>query len=197
MTSTEICNKALAHLGDARISDFHEVSVAAEKCRTHYDHERDSLLRLHRWNFARARTLLTRLVQKPAFGWAFQYAMPADCLRVLEFNGVESGLDHDDHFELEGGRLLTDAGEGWLVYTKRVTDASLYDVLFCDALAYKLAAALCKEITNSNSEKGALLQMFERSLRDAGWTDAVETRSRVVPPTRGSRTLAARAGTVF
>lgn len=71
MTSTEICNKALAHLGDARISDFHEVSVAAEKCRTHYDHERDSLLRLHRWNFARARTLLTRLVQKPAFGWAF------------------------------------------------------------------------------------------------------------------------------
>lgn len=197
MTATEICNKALAHLGDHRISDFHEVSVAAEKCRTHYDHERDSLLRMHRWNFARARTLLTRLVQAPEFGWAYQYAMPADCLRVLEFNGVEAGLGCDDAFELEGGRLLTDAPEGWLVYCKRVTDTTLYDVLFSDALSYKLAAALCKEITNSTSEKGALLQMFERSLREAGWNDAVENRPRVIPPTRGSRTLAARRGAVY
>lgn len=193
MTSTEICNKALAHLGDARISDFHEISVAAEKCRTHYDQERDELLRMHRWNFAQQRATLSQLAEGPAFGWAYQYALPADCLRVLELNGVEASMC-DSSYKIEGRNLVTDAEEAKIVYVKRVTDTTLYDVLFVGALAYKLAAALCKEITNSTSEKGALLQMFGQAMREAGWTDAVENRPRVIPATRGSATLAARRG---
>lgn len=193
MTTTQICNAALANLGEAPIASFDEVSVLAEKCRVHYELERDTLLRMHRWNFARARVELTALSSDPDFGWGFQYELPSDCLRVLELNGREA-LASDDDFVIEGRKILTDADQAQIVYTKRETDVNLYDVLFIEALSYKLAVALCEEVTNSTSKKGALLQMFKDKMSEAGWTDAVETRPRIIPPTRGSAILAARRG---
>lgn len=195
MDVTKLCNKALAHLGEAKIADFHENSVVAGKCRLHYEMERDALLRMHRWNFARDRAVLTAMSTAPIFGWAYQYQLPVDCLRVLELNGREV-LANDDSYEIEGRKLLTDAATASIVYTKRVTDPSEYDVLFCEAFTYKLAAALCKEIENSTSEKGAMLQMFKQAMAEAGWTDAVESRPRVISPKRNSRTLAARRGRI-
>lgn len=196
MNSTIICNKALAHLGEARISDFHERSVLAEKCRTHYELERDALLRMHRWNFARRRAVLSKLSAAPAFGWTCQFQLPSDCLRVLEFNGREIGDASDPAFEIEGRAILTNENEASIVYIIRDTNPDNYDILFCDALAYKLAAALCKEVTNSTTEKGALLQMFQATMKEAGWVDAVESRPRVIPPARNSPTLAARVGAI-
>jgi hypothetical protein len=195
MDITKLCNKALAHLGEAKISDFHENSVVAGKCRLHYEMERDALLRMHRWNFARARAVLTALATAPVFGWAYQFQLPVDCLRLLELNGREVG-GNDDEYEIEGRKLLTDAETASIVYTKRVEDPNEYDVLFCEAFTYKLAAALCKEIENSTSEKGAMLQMFQRVMAEAGWVDAVETRPRVISPKRNSRMLAARRGPI-
>jgi hypothetical protein len=195
MNATILCNRALAHLGEERITDFHETSVIAEKCRTHYDFELKTLLRMHRWNFARARANLSELADAPLFGWDHQYQLPNDCLRVLELNGVEV-QSTDDAFEIEGRKLLTDADSASILYTRLVEDPTEFDVLFCDAFSYTLAVALCKEITNSTSEKDALMQFFKDAMKEAGWTDAVETRPRVIPPARNSPTLAARRGAV-
>ena len=192
-TTTYICNKALAHLGESRITDFHEVSVNAEKCRDHYELELKSLLRMHRWNFARDRANLAALAEAPAFGWARSFQLPSDCLRVLELNGVEA-KGANDPFEIEGRKLLTDADKAAIIFTRYITDASEYDPLFVEALSYKLAVALCKVVTNSAGERSALMQFFKDAMAEAGWVDAVESRPKIIPPSSGSPTLSARLG---
>jgi hypothetical protein len=188
MTVTDICNKALSHLGESRIVDIAERTVAAEKCRDVYDLERDALLRVHRWNFARDRATLSALSAAPAFGWAFQYTLPADCLRVLELNDSTD----DTAYSIEGRNLLTNATTAKIVFTRRILDPNQYDVLFVQALALKMAAALAKTIINSTEEKGALLQEFSRVMSEAGWVDAVESKPKVIDPLKGSRSLKAR-----
>ena len=193
MTKTGICNKALAHLSEAAIADFDENTVLAEKCRVHYDIERDALLRMHRWNFAKTRVELVAEEPEPEFGWDYRYDLPEDCLRVLSVNGVEADLNETD-YEIEGRALLSDDYGLSIVYIKREEDPELYDPLFVMALAAKLGAAMCLELTGSQQKKESILQEFAIMMREAGWVDAVEDKCRVIPATSGSRTIAARLG---
>src|SRR5688572_8267905 len=115
-SDTEICNIALGHLGEAPITSLNEDSKAAWACNLHYALTRDELLRGHRWNFAKDRVQLSELAEGPAFGWARQFQLPADCLRVLEFNDQEIGDWISEEYEIEGRRLLTDAAVARIVY---------------------------------------------------------------------------------
>jgi hypothetical protein len=78
-----ICNLALGKLGAGSIIALDEESTEARVCRLHYSQTRDEVLRLHRWNFAIRPETLVQSVEAPAFGWAFQYELPTDRLRVL------------------------------------------------------------------------------------------------------------------
>lgn len=161
-SETQICNLALGHLGEAPITSLDENTKAGRACRLHYELTRDDVLRSHRWNFAKDRAILSELSGAPAFEWARQFQLPADCLRVLEFNGSEAGDVISDEFEIEGRRLLTDAAGARLVYIKQVTDVSLFDALFVQALALKLAIVLSEQIRGTTSKTQELTQAYER-----------------------------------
>lgn len=60
MTQLELCNVALAHLGEARITALADDTAAARACSLHYGPTRDEVLRSHRWNFAITRAILTQ-----------------------------------------------------------------------------------------------------------------------------------------
>lgn len=194
LTETDIANRALSLLGEAAIPSIEGNSPAARTIRLHFAATRDSLLRSHRWNFARKRAALSRLSEAPAFGYAYAYQLPDDCLRVLSLNEGDSS-DLGDDFELEGDQLLTDAEAAKIVYVRRVTDATKFDALFVEAFVLKLAIACCLEITQSTTKKGDLLGELQRlSLPEAVETDANETRPKVIPPGAGSPTLMRRGG---
>lgn len=161
-SDTEICNLALAHLGEARITSREENSAAGRACDLHYLAVRDEVLRAHRWNFAQARVKLSALTAPPAFGWSYQYELPPDCLRVLEVNGSEYGDALSDEYIVEGRRLLTDAAELRLVYIKQVEHVNVFDALFVDALALKLAIKLSETLRGTTQRTGELLQAYER-----------------------------------
>lgn len=189
-----IWNQALSLLGERPIAALDSAGPASRILELHWETVRDSLLRGHRWNFARKRASLTASETAPAFGWGYSYPLPSDCLRVLELNGIQAAMTDAD-FELEGANLLTNADEAKIVYVYRVTDPTLYDSLFTEALAIKLAIACCLEITQSNSKKAELLKELEGlSLPEAVVVDAQESRSPIIPPGSGSATLAARGG---
>jgi len=87
----EICNLALAHLGDdASIAsiDPPEGSAQAEHCARFYPIARDSLLQMHNWNFASRRALLAS-VTMPYSMWKYAYAVPGDMMVAV------SVLPHD------------------------------------------------------------------------------------------------------
>ena len=95
-TEVSICSNALRKLGDDPITSLTEDTERARLCNAFYESSRDSLLRSHPWNFAITRATLAKLSSTPAYGFAYQYALPTDpyCLRVLEMEYQDLSLIH-------------------------------------------------------------------------------------------------------
>jgi hypothetical protein len=234
MTQLELCNVALAHLGEARISGLTDNAATARACAMHYEPVLKEVLRSHRWNFAVRRVAVEprrmeildvdaagglirvrstaphgltsglcvevknvqgvvsavgRFVVNvfdadefdlvgtsfagsyigggsfavvPAFGWAYQFELPGDCLRVLEVNGSEAGDWISDEWIVEGRWLLTNSSSLRLVYIRDLGDEALTDPLFVQAFGLKLAVSLTEVIRGSSGKTGELLQVYDR-----------------------------------
>ncbi len=149
-TETNICNRALGRLGQERILSLDDTGAGARACQLHFEGTRDEVLRSHRWNFATKRTALSRLAEAPAFGWLYQYTLPADFIRALEVNGTEDGKGRP--WVVEGGNLMTNEGAVNLVYICRETNVQKWDALFQEALTLKLAMKLATVLRGSSSQ---------------------------------------------
>lgn len=158
----EICNLALGHLGEARITSLDEDSVSSRACVLYYETTRDELLRSHRWNFAQDRQTLSRDATAPVFGWSYKFPLPANSLRVLEVNGSEVGDWVTDEFIIEGRAILTNAETVNLVFIYQNLNVSEYDALFVQVLAVKLAIALTEKIRGTTGKTEQLTTLYER-----------------------------------
>jgi hypothetical protein len=127
---------------------------------TLFDASRDALLRECPWNFARRRVQLAATGTAPAFGsYSDTYDLPADCLYV----------QHTDDFEaytIENNQILANPSDNLtngvlnLAYIARVTDMTRADTLFVEALSYRLAMEACENITQSNTKKDYLTNLY-------------------------------------
>lgn len=88
----------------------------------------------------------------PAYGFAYLYALPADCLRVLEI----AEDNPDVQWRVEGAFILADSTDLTIRYVFDVTDYATMDVLFYQTLAHWLAYNLCDHITASDGKKNEL-----------------------------------------
>ena len=126
MTKTLLANIALGKLGASRITSLDERSPVAEKLREMWDVTRDSILRRREWNFALKRATLSALATAPAFGYTYQYQLPTDYIRAVEFNAQAAGTSQA-LFEIEGDKLLTNDATAELRYVYRNEDVSSWD----------------------------------------------------------------------
>jgi hypothetical protein len=177
---TDICNLALSRVGAGFIDSLDEPSAPAELCRLLYPIARDATLRDHDWNFARKRLAMATLDQT-SDQWDYVYLLPADCLAVREiynpskgFKGdripYELGLDEND----SRVTVLTDEYQAILIYTKKVTNASLFDSKMTDALAWRLASDLAQPLRGDIQLGQSFLQQYARQIGDAKATNANE-----------------------
>lgn len=169
MTSlVEICNRALDKLGSASIVSLQDDTKSARACARMFDAVRDAELRDHQWNFAIARTELPALAEAPVFGFARQFQLPGDCLKVVS-------IEPRGDWKIEGRRLLTDLPAPLrVIYVKQSLDPSTFDALFVEALAARLASELCESLTQSNTKKRMALEDYSQAIRRARRVDAVE-----------------------
>lgn len=191
----DLCNLALAHLGEAPIAALDDDTAAGRACATCYEVTRDEVLRSHRWNFATKRVLAVKLATAPAFGWSAAFALPADCLRVLEVNDSESGASAA--WIIEGRSLLLNAGECRLLYIASVQDVTLFDSVFATALALRLGAVLAEIIRGATGKTADLMAQYERVTAPlARRVDANEARRRKGLLPQNSLAIKARFGPV-
>lgn len=103
--------------------------------------------------------------------WDYQYALPADCLRVLDLTD-ETGED----WQIEaGGVLVTDAGAPLGIrYIKRTTAYALFEPLLVNALAARLAGEVAADITGSPAKKQAMMSEYLAFVAEAQGSDAKE-----------------------
>jgi hypothetical protein len=187
-TAVDICNLALAHLGDrATVSsiDPPEGSAQAEHCARFYPMARDLLLTKHLWGFTTVRSLLAQLTNNSE-QWAYTYAVPNDLMSIIAVIESDATSDYSvaipvaytpqnvigfgatvytpQPFALErdaGVQVIRTNVENALCrYTTRIVDPAQFDAMFTEALSYLLASYLAGPIL-----KGSVGTSVGRTMR--------------------------------
>jgi len=172
-----IANRALTKLGAARIIALDDDSQASNTIDSMFDIVRDAELRANLWHFSKARAQLPALSERPPFGFTYQYQLPSDYLRLIQINDVrlQPNPTVDGWYSIEGGRILISQPAPLRVrYVRRVEDPTLFDALFVEAFACRLAAESAETLTQSNTKKQAAWQEYKEALAAARRANAIE-----------------------
>lgn len=164
----EICNMALAEVGDVFIESLSENSKEARRCTVAYPPARRGLLRAFDWNFARARAELAPLAEAPDFGFEAVFQLPSSCLRLLQ---VVSEVE----WRIEGRTVLASGDSLQILYTTDVTDPNQFDALFSRALALRIASDVAFSLAASKDLVKNLETLFQMAITQAQRIGAVES----------------------
>jgi len=180
-----ICNQALRLLNLAPISSLDENSVEARDCALYLDQVRQRLLRDGLWRFAVALRSLTPIAvpEFAASDYNYAYLYPPKALHIRRVYNSEPQwpevLDqsvntrYSETFQV----ILSGDGAFRLIATHRsvniaeyvfdVTDSSLFDPAFKEALVYALAIKLSQSTKRDLSALSALQQQLDVVLAKA------------------------------
>lgn len=174
----DICNLALAHIGQGSINSLDESSSQAEQCNLFYPYTRDSLLRQFPWNFATKSILLAQVVSDIQ-EWPYIYSYPPECLHIRRiYSGGTSNQEIQNEYEvLTSGTdkyICCEIENAYAKCTINISDPMLYDPLFIDVLAFKLSLDLIMPLTNSSTRTQEIVQKYQTALSLAMLHGAVE-----------------------
>lgn len=170
----DVVNAALIEAGQTRrIADIYEGGLAAVALQI-YGQTRDELLRSRDWPFNRRTAALALLKGPPppggynpnqpwtsAFpprGWLYEYAFPADCLKLgglfpapglmfeLDPHPALFRIDNDNAFVPAQKVVLANLPSALAVYRAQVTDPATWEAGFAETLVKALAAKLAKAL---------------------------------------------------
>ena len=192
-----ICNQALIKVGAARITALTDDTKQARLLNSIYETKRDAELSANPWTFATKRAQIPASAVAPAFGWAYAYPLPSDFLTLVEVGENYSFYDSDAGalFSIEidsngSPAILTDQTSPLDVrYIYRVTNTGLFPALFVEALACRLAAEACEELTQSSSKREAAWAERKQAIREARRVNAIQQPPRKLPPGSWERAL--------
>lgn len=181
-SEVHIANLALTKLGAKRLLLLSDENNEARTISALFNDVRDAELRRHNWSFAIRRAQLMALVEKPAFEYAHQFPLPDDFLKLVSVGDHVIVRGQHKPWVLEGKRLLTNLQAPLRIrYVRREKDTSLFDPLFIEAFACKLAMEACEALTQSQSKWQQVAQQYERAIQQAKKMDAIERLPDVLP----------------
>jgi len=159
MDKTGIANLALGNLGEASIQSLSDNNARARACSSRIDDVIVTILRMHVWNSALERKLLTN-IGEPIFGWNYIYQLPADYIKVVEVEPVSK-------YMVEKKNILSNEKTLYLLYVATPTDINNLDPLLVEAIAMKLAWEIAETLTSKAGLKQEMMQKYIISLQEA------------------------------
>lgn len=175
LSDTEICNLALGKLGPGGgflVDLASDDTVQGEALRRVYVGIRDEVLEAHPWTFAQARAALSADVLAPTWGYAYQYTLPAEFLKILAIEGLTNVETSSAAYVIEGVKLLSDYVAPLNIrYLARVTNTGLFSPTFVAALSARLADEVCETITKSTTRRQNLQTEYLLKLKLARRSD--------------------------
>lgn len=149
-TALDICNMALAKLGEPPIAALTPYGSPAQRlCYMHYHPCRREMLCANSWTFAKRTVTLAEPEQSFAY---FVHPLPTDALRCLAVSVP--------NWTLRGRAIWCEQERIRLEYIADVEDTSLFEPLFVEALATRLACKLCTPLTNSTAARALLTEEY-------------------------------------
>ena len=176
LDQVSITNSALIKIGAAPIMSLGDDSKEARLASIRFENVRDTVLRMHPWNFAVKRVVSSPITETPAFGYTFFHQIPSDNLRILRINPGFPALSQEDgvEYRLEGRLIATDSNSLEIKYISRIEDLTKFDAIAAEALALYLAWDLAYPIVQDLRLKKEILSEFKNTLRKAKSTDGQE-----------------------
>ena len=179
-SNVSIANLALQKLGAGVIAALDENSRNARTINACFELLRDRELRANVWRFTITRKVLAPHATAPLFSFNYAFILPADCLRPIK--PARLGLDWHIEDHLGQRAILTNDGDTLnLRYVKRVTDPTVFDPVFVEMLATKIAWHICETITQSNTKKDSLRDEYAFHRREARQMNAFEIPKNAEP----------------
>jgi hypothetical protein len=175
----DVCNLALEKIGSEGITTFPEDSVIGRLCSRFYLPTVEEELRTHNWNFSLERKALNQDVTTPIGDeYVYQYSLPTDpyCLKVIRQLGIVKTLQD---YRIEGRKLLSNFSSMGIQYVREIEDPNLFDSLFTEAVAAKLAYKMCLPITNDKSLRDRMVVEYDKAIANAEEANEIESE----PPT--------------
>ena len=179
MSKIDICNMALAHLGQEPISSLRQEDERARRCNLFYAAVKKEVLRTHNWGFASRIAALSLLAKKEGPSSLYTYAYPQDCLFLRRVFGEGRGLsktpfkevfDQDLHCRV----ILTPIAQAKAEYTRDILDENLFDPAFTKAFSLALAADLAVALTGDQTLAQQMLQKYSWTLEEARRSNMAE-----------------------
>lgn len=175
-SDVEIANRALSKLGEQRITSLDDNTKPARAMKARFEFLRDAELTAYAWRFAVTRTTLPASTEVPAWGYQRIFQRPVDDLRPLRINGAyvdyrtlgvqyeTTGIFRTDQaYQIIAGQIQTDlAAPLEYEYVARIENTGLWDALFSEAFACRLAVDAAEELTQS-AQKGEMVAMQYRN----------------------------------
>lgn len=184
LSETVIINRALSKLGVAQITSRSEASDPARQADSMFDYVRDCEMRDRIWNFTKKRTTLAADVATPSFDYSYQYTLPSDFLRLYQVGqytwattriGSPVSIGALRPYELEGGKILTSLPAPLkIIYIRRVTDVTTWDLSFVEVMACRLALEMAGPLTESSTLKREMADMYQKATIMAVQANALE-----------------------
>lgn len=181
-TEVDAANQALSrHLGQPPIGTLTEDNTRARQMRRHFGQVRDALLAEHEWKFA-TDWLVPAAGPAPTVGpWTKRYPLPDGVITLRRIDGL--GADTWSIEQAPSGdvkTLLTDVDAPLCEVTMRVESPRLWEPIFVEVFALKLAAAAAPVILKSSKLAVTLEEIADQKLLLAKRTDAREKANSTV-----------------
>lgn len=175
-TPESICNLALDKLGAEPVTSLAAPVKPNEKLLARqYEAQRDALLRSHRWLFSLEVHTITPSgspIVNINDGTLYRYTWPTNAVRVVR--------ERDVTWQVRGRELLDPSSTS--VTAKFVIQQSpaLFDALFVEALACKIAEVCCEKITRSTDKKQDCKDDYKKAIDEARRANAFELGPEVI-----------------
>lgn len=164
-----VVNLALFHIEQKSISSIDENTPMARDAKAVWDYIRDEVLERFEWNFAKTEVELTQDTWTSTGIWEYRYAKPSSCLRICREKGLRDEAGNEIAYEEIGDYIYTDFdntdADLYLTYITIITDVTKWSSIFCQTVAYRLAAALSKRL--KSGDENDMLNKYELTLNQA------------------------------
>lgn len=180
-----IWNMALGFLGTRTLSSETDQCLEAIQCNLFWDHARRMTLQAYPFQFAQKKMLLAEKILPEEYKniWHYAYSIPYNCLNAQAITDTNNFYEQK-FFEIilsqnEEKMLLCDISPCYLYFTEDVTNTELFDDLFINALAYKLASLIAIPLLKNNSAKiQELTQLYEMAIPKAVQSNARQQKEK-------------------
>jgi hypothetical protein len=182
-SEVSVANLALGWLGLDPIISLDDPTNSAALCKQNLAPLRDALLESSDWTFAQKRAELAPSASVPPWGYAYQFEIPIDCLRICYVT------DSPDIYESmpmqqwvkEGRCILTNSASCFIRYSSSIEDPKMWSEGFGQSLAARLAIDICMPTTDSTTFMQAMQALFAEKLETAKTNDTRQgTQQRII-----------------